>query len=178
MEFPKPLQDRKGQYKVYLHSTPDVGDVFWSISGRGKSMTVQNFRVAEIEQYKSKLRGDMATLITWVDQSGNVAWSGLRSKSMSKNRKPDIYSIGKPARARKLTVGQYAKMKVKSQRTDSDVIIANGVGMKVAEIKDRSNIVYWIDIEGEKYWSNKSESFVRPFPEKRKAINCSDSQNA
>jgi len=84
MDFPKPLQDRRGQYKVYLHSVPNVGDVFWSLSGVGRDKIVQHFRVVSVKQYKSKLRGGMATMITWEDQNGNVSTSGLRSKSMNK----------------------------------------------------------------------------------------------
>ena len=87
MEFPKPLQDKRGQYKVYLHSAPNVGEMFWSMSGAGKDKTVQHFVAIEIKQYKSKLRGGMATIITWKDQSGNVFTSGMRSKSMTKANK-------------------------------------------------------------------------------------------
>lgn len=84
MDFPKPLQDRRGQYKVYLHSVPNVGDVFWSFSGVGRDKIVQHFRVVSVRQYKSKLRGGMATMITWEDQNGKISTSGLRSKSMNK----------------------------------------------------------------------------------------------
>jgi len=87
MNFPKPLQDRRGQYKVYLHSAPNVGEVFWSLSGIGQNKIVQHFRVVSIKQYKSKLRGGMATLITWEDQDGKILTSGLRSKSMTKANK-------------------------------------------------------------------------------------------
>lgn len=178
MEFPKPLQDRKGDYKVYLHSKPKVGDIFWSLTGQGRKKTVQHFKVIEIEHYKSRLRGEMATLITWQDQNGNLAWSGMRSKSMSRNRRPEPNAGGKPAGTKKLTVGQFARMNVKSPNRDSQVVIQQNVAMTVSEIREKSKIVYWDGSDGGEYWSNKGENFVRPFPEKRKTTNCSDNQNA
>jgi hypothetical protein len=35
-EFPKPLKHMKSGYQVYLHKVPDVGELFWSIVGKGQ----------------------------------------------------------------------------------------------------------------------------------------------
>jgi len=83
-QFPKPLNTTKNGHKVTLHKTPNIGEMFWAMSGIGKDKTVQHFVVVDVVKYPRKFQSGEATRITWKDQNGKFYTSGLKSKSMTK----------------------------------------------------------------------------------------------
>ena len=86
MEFPKPIRGEDKRFKVYLHREPDVGQVFWKITGGtgGKAPNLEFYRVEQIEHRPSKVRGGTTTTITWVSSKGERFTSAVRDKSMRK----------------------------------------------------------------------------------------------
>ena len=87
-KFPKPLRENNGVvtagYKVYLHKTPSVGNIFWAFSGKGKDRELVHYQVIASKQYKSKKTGRLTLLIYWKDNNGKFYSSGIRSKSLTK----------------------------------------------------------------------------------------------
>jgi hypothetical protein len=84
LNFPKYMRDAKGRYKVYLHSEPEVGQMFYDLITVGKKKVVTHFVVVEVHKYKDKLRGGNATRIQWQAQDGSQYTSAMRSKTLNK----------------------------------------------------------------------------------------------
>ena len=84
LNFPKYIRDAKGRYRVYLHSEPEVGQMFYDLVTVGKKKAVTHFVVVEVHKIKDKLRGGNATRIYWQDQHGTQYASSMRSRTLSK----------------------------------------------------------------------------------------------
>ena len=84
LNFPKYIRDAKGRYKVYLHSEPEVGQIFYDLITVGKKKVVAHFVVVEVQKYKDKLRGGNVARILWQDPDGAQYTSSMRSRKLSK----------------------------------------------------------------------------------------------
>lgn len=84
LEFPKYMRDAKGRYKVYLHSEPEVGQMFYDLVRVGKRKVVAHFAVVAVHKHKDKMRGGNTTRIYWQAQDGTQYTSAMRSKTLDK----------------------------------------------------------------------------------------------
>jgi predicted RNA-binding protein YlxR (DUF448 family) len=83
-EFPKPLKHMKSGYQVYLYKVPDVGELFWSIVGKGQKAQARFYRVVAVQE--SIFNGTRMYRIFWVDNERRLYSSGVRAKAMSRIR--------------------------------------------------------------------------------------------
>ena len=183
--FIKPLSKTKG-YEVYMHSVPDVGEVFYRIvTDKRHKPQVEQLQLVDVQQVRESQRSGLVSILYW---KSNISELGLASVARSKRivrfkeknplkQAEKLGAIKGPSQKPK-DEGTWALVTVKHPNRRSQQIIQEKASMQVVEVRPKNKILYWQDKQGKYYWGNTGETVVRPFPEKRKTTNCSDNQNA
>ena len=183
--FIKPLSQTTG-FEVYMHGIPKIGEVFYRIVIDQKHRPqVEQLQLVDVQEVKSTERGGGVKVLYWKSNRSELELaSGVRSKRIVRFKEKDprqqavkIGIIKAPSEKPKKE-GTWSIVKVLHTNRRSQQVIRENVPMKVDEVRSKSRILYWTDKQGQYYWGNVGEKVVRPFPEKRNTINCSDSQNA
>lgn len=169
-----------------MHGIPKIGEVFYRIVIDQKHRPqVEQLQLVDVQEVKSTERGGGVKVLYWKSNRSELELaSGVRSKRIVRFKEKDprqqavkIGIIKAPSEKPKKE-GTWSIVKVLHTNRRSQQVIRENVPMKVDEVRSKSRILYWTDKQGQYYWGNVGEKVVRPFPEKRNTINCSDSQNA
>lgn len=183
--FIKPLSQTKG-YEVYMHSAPNIGDVFYRIVMDKKNKPqVEQLQLVDVQQIRETQRSGYVSILYWKSNISELELaSAVRSKRIvrfkEKNPLKQAEKLGaiKGPSQKPKTEGTWTLATVMHPNRKSQQVIQHNVAMKVVEVRPKAQILYWKDKKGKQYWGNRGETVVRPFPEKRNTTNCSDSKNA